>query len=144
MPKLRVSDHQFGELEWDDDYNRWSGTVTIGSNTVRVYIDASDDGSEEMGISENARKAYGIISESQSQIREKACLDLLETYNQAWNQGAQIDARTFMDRPILEAITIYREGMAEIFFGDDDMFWGHSIIVSMNESGEFDSAYLGG
>jgi len=71
-------------------------------------------------------------------------LDLLETYNQAWNQGAQIDARTFMGRPILEAITIYSEGMAEIFFGDDDMFWGHSIIVSMNESGEFDSAYIGG
>jgi hypothetical protein len=97
-----------------------------------------------MGISEKARKAYGIISESQNQIREKACLDLLETYNQAWNRGAQIDARTFVGRPILEAITIYREGMAEIFFGDDDMFGGHSIIVSMSESGEFDSAYIGG
>jgi hypothetical protein len=135
----------FENLEWDYDYNRWSGTVSIGgSDGVRVRIDPTESRPDEMTISEDARRAFRTISESETRIREAACAELLATYNQAWNNGAPIEAETFKRRLVLEAITIYEEGMAEIFFGDDDMFAGHSVVVSMNEDGEFDSATIAG
>jgi len=139
------SDQQFGNMKWDDDYNRWSATINFaGSNGVRVHIDTIGFEADERIIGQEARRAFTLILESDRKIREMACAELLATYNQIWNQGAHIDAETFMLRLSLQAITIYREGMAEIFFFDDDMFAGHSVVVSLNENGEFDSASIGG
>lgn len=49
-----------------------------------------------------------------------------------------------MRRLIWESVVFDAEGGAEMYFADDDLFWGHSIIVSMSPSGEFHDACLAG
>lgn len=45
---------------------------------------------------------------------------------------------------IISEIDIYKEGDMEIYYCDDDMFFGHIIIVYANISGEMSDASIAG
>jgi hypothetical protein len=44
----------------------------------------------------------------------------------------------------LESIVIYPSGGAEIYYGDGDLFWGHTILVGLTEDLSFRDATIAG
>jgi hypothetical protein len=65
-------------------------------------------------------------------------------HNDTWNEGDEIDAATFKSRMSLESIVIYPSGGAEIYYGDGDLFWGHTILVGLTEDLSFRDATIAG
>lgn len=56
----------------------------------------------------------------------------------------EITEAEFADRIWIEAVTIYPGGDYEVYYHDDDIFWGHVIIVSGNiETGMEDAEIAG-
>ncbi|HZS04746.1 MAG TPA: DUF2262 domain-containing protein [Blastocatellia bacterium] len=138
-----VNDEQFGHLTYDPHLDWWAGVVELPDEAgSKLYTHTPEEGGK--AITQQAREAFGIIAGSFDQIRQKACDERLEIHNESWNEGDPIDAETFKRRLTLESITLYPDGSAEIYFGDDDMFWGHAIIVSMSEEGGFTDAIIAG
>jgi hypothetical protein len=138
-----LNDPIFGPLTWNPDSNWWEGHIQLyGLSDVEINIYVPDE--DDRIISDLSRHAFGIVSQSETLMRQKACDDLLETHNESWNDDAPIDAATFMRRIVLESIVFYDDGSAEIYFADDDLFWGHVIIVSLSEDGEFTGAEIAG
>lgn len=56
----------------------------------------------------------------------------------------EITEERFAERISLSDIGISSDGSFEIFYNDDDMFWGHVVIVSGSLSDGLDSAYIAG
>jgi hypothetical protein len=76
--------------------------------------------------------------------RRFAAAELLETYNGSWNEGEPISIGTFAGRMTLESVGIDPDGGASLYYHDGDLFWGHCIIVSVGEDGEFKGATIAG
>jgi len=138
-----IYDAQFGDLIWDETSDWWTGRIDL-YNYPRIELNISPPDEGDRIITDQARHSFRIITESENQIRQKACDELLEVHNQSWNESAPLTAEEFMRRMIPESVSLYADGGAEIYFADDDMFWGHVIIVSLSSEGEFSDAYIAG
>lgn len=138
-----INDSQFGQLNWDSEVGFWAGNIqVIGGGQAEVYVNTPDEIGKR--ITDQARETFRQIISSDEKLRRKACDDLLEIYNSSWNDDAPLDAATFMRRMTLESMVLYPEGSAEIYYADDDMFWGHVIIVRMAEDGQLTEATIAG
>lgn len=138
-----VNDVQLGPLEWEPSCGWWSGFLKPSDNQ-QVELHISTPANDELTITDQARRALSKVMNADQLLRQKACDELLAIHNDSWNEAEPIDAETFKRRLRLESVSIYPDGSAEIYYGDDDMFWGHVIIVSMSAAGEFTDATIAG
>lgn len=57
----------------------------------------------------------------------------------------EITEKEFAERISIDGITLYTDGNFNVFYNDDDMFLGHSIVINGNiKTGELESADLFG
>lgn len=56
----------------------------------------------------------------------------------------EITEKEFAERISISGITFYTDGNFEVFYDDDDMFWGHSILIDGNIKTGFESAEIAG
>ena len=146
MARTPLQDKTFGTLTWDDTLDYWTGRAEIGGVGL-VGISVDSEGSDDVAPSEafeNARRAYRAIREKEPAARDFAAEALLDMHNQAWNEGQATDEETFVQKMILEDISFLPDGSAELFYNAGDLFGGHSIIVTLDEEGDFDDADLAG
>jgi hypothetical protein len=100
-------------------------------------------GRDDSLITEGARTGFEKIRNSKQTAREFAAAKLIPVHNDKWNEGEKIDATEFIRRLVPAAIQIWPNGNAEIWFGDDNLFWGHEIVVRYR-GGRFTEAVLQG
>ena len=93
------------------------------------------------GDIENARALMEAlipkIPEMDASCRSCAADELLETKNDSWLEEDEdpLDRKTFMDRLILKRVEFDIDAVT-LWYGDDDMFWGHSVTVVCSEAGK--------
>ncbi len=60
--------------------------------------------------------------------------ELLELKNDTWRQDDEtpLTKEDFIERMVLESITLNPHGSFDFWYSDGDMFWGHSIEVAGN------------
>ncbi|MBV9851048.1 MAG: DUF2262 domain-containing protein [Armatimonadetes bacterium] len=146
MERAPLRDKTFGKLTWDDTLDYWNGHADIpGVGPVRISVDSEDDPdiSPETAF-DNARRAYRTLRDKEPAARDFAAEALLDTHNQAWNEGAPIDEAAFADKLTLEDISFHPDGSAELFYNAADLFGGHTLIVTIDEDGTFDDAEIAG
>ena len=89
------------------------------------------------GVPTSEARAYaatliGMFDE----MRQAAAGKFLQLYNDTWREeeDPELDADGFMKRLVEPSIVLFDEpGNATIFFGDSDMFAGHSIQASVQD-----------
>jgi hypothetical protein len=79
--------------------------------------------------------------------------DLLEMYNSGWNEyeevqddgsfksvvNPQLNAQDFINRVKLVSVSITGDSCVELWYNDDGLFWGHSILVQSLEGPKTES-----
>ncbi|MBS4207224.1 DUF2262 domain-containing protein [Bacillus sp. FJAT-50079] len=85
-----------------------------------------------------------ITKEQEENYKRKASEELIELHNKTWNEGEINSKEEFVNRIKLEGILFFCEGNAELYYNDGDLFWGHTIVVDVNENGEYESAQING
>jgi hypothetical protein len=55
-----------------------------------------------------------------------------------------VDTETFVSRLSPQSVAVGEDGRVQVFFGDGDLFWGHAIIVAMNDALEPTDAEIAG
>jgi hypothetical protein len=139
----KFQDTIFGELFWEREYNWWKGMVEIQPDlSIDVYL----SGEPAIHNIEQFQKVFEIYRRGEENARLCASKHLLEVHNESWleEDEAEITQAEFCRRIQPENITIYDDQTAEIFYRDDNLFWGHVIIVSMDEKGTFTDADIAG
>lgn len=137
-----MQDLQLGTLVWDTSCGWWVGEVVLVSGSKFVlYIHTPSE--MDQSITDGARQVFALMKDSERTVRHFAASELLPVHNSSWSESKPIDEDEFTKRLIPEAIEIFPDGNAEMSFGDDDLFWGHSIGVRYR-GGKFTEAVVQG
>ncbi len=89
----------------------------------------------------------------QNKFRAFAAEKLTELANDWQDKGyddedgedlAAITEESFAGRLVISELSIDAEGDYEVYYDDDDMFWGHVIIVNGSVDGGMEDAYIAG
>lgn len=89
-------------------------------------------------------KNYQVIKEKEKSIKEEIATSLLNLHNEVWNEGQITTKEEFIGRIKLEGILFFCNGNAELYYNDGDLFWGHTIVVDINENGKYEDAQIYG
>ncbi|OUL27696.1 hypothetical protein BV372_25650 [Nostoc sp. T09] len=143
MSKKTIKNEVLGELVWDSDLDCWSSKVEITpGNIVNLSVDIEDV--ETSAVIERASHSFTRIQKQEVNLRRCAANQLLDLYNHTWNDGDEIDCPTFMKLIKLEEVHFNSNGSANLYYDDGDLFWGHTIILSIDCDGAFKDANIAG
>ena len=131
------------ELHWFEGKIDWLNVV------CDVFLNTDSDEMETAKCSmEILHKLCNTSEKWDKTIREFAAKELTALANE-WQQEEddeteEITEEAFSKRMKINSIVVEADGEFEFEFEDDDMFWGHSIVVYGNISGELDRADIAG
>ena len=134
-----------------DDPTSYDGTVVINGEELRVDIILEDEGDTEK-IEQQMNNFFSEIDTLSPKAKECIAEKYLELYNDNWRFGdddkddedkPELTKEQFMEALSLRSFLFYSEDV-EVFFDDNDMFLGHSLIASDFDGENFNDAQMFG
>ncbi len=116
------------QVDWFETEVDWLGTG------ISLVFDQEED---RAGCIQNAKTLLAAAADWDRRVREYAADELVSLAND-WSQElgeedeetSEITREQFMERMELESIEVRGDGGFHFWFGDGDLFYGHSIQVS--------------
>jgi hypothetical protein len=123
-------DARLGACTFDRSMGWFTSETPWGDRTVTVHLAAPDLDA----LPEALRPAHALFeaqAEWDARARAYAAAQLLALKNEEWREEDEtpVTADQFIARLSLRSMTVDRDGAFTFYFGDDDLFWGHSILV---------------
>ena len=134
-----------------DDPTSYDGTVVINGEELRVGIILEDEGDTEK-IEQMMNTFISEIDTLSQKAKECIANEFLDLYNDNWRFGdddeddpdkPELTKEEFMENLSLQSLLFYSEDV-EVFFDDNDMFLGHSLIASDFDGENFNDAQMFG
>ncbi len=144
-----VADEELGELTLDKDYDVFEGHVLWQGEQIDVSLEV-DAANEDSWTA--ARRAMKAMSAEQGRwdrdMRASAARDLTELACE-WRESAdeevpEITEGSFARRIELRSIAMDADGSFSGYFDDDDMFFGHCVVVYGTVADGVTSAVMAG
>ena len=129
----------------------YEGTVVLNGEELGVSIILEDE-SETEKIEQLMNTLFGGIDTLLPKAKECIAEEFLELYNDNWRFGdddendpdkPELTKEEFMEALTLQSFLFYSEDV-EVFFDDNDMFLGHSLIASEFDGENFNDAQMFG
>ena len=137
------------ELELDKSLGMFYGEGKWNGEECQINLDVDEEGAETAKDALNTlQKLLENCLEWDDKARKYAAEELTDNAND-WAQdddenAEEITREEFAKRLIISEICVSTDGDFEIFYEDDDMFWGHVVIVSGNIENGIDDATMAG
>ena len=134
-----------------DDPTSYDGMVVINGEELRVDIILEDEGETEK-IEQQMNSFFSEIDTLSKKAKECIAEKYLDLYNNNWRFGdddeddpdkPELTKEEFMEALSLRSLLFYSEDV-EVFFDDNDMFLGHSLIASEFDGENFNDAEMFG
>ena len=134
-----------------DDPTSYDGTVVINGEELSVDIILEDEGETEK-IEQQMNYFFSEIDTLSKKAKECIAEKYLDLYNDNWRFGnddeddpdkPELTKEQFMEALSLRSLLFYSEDI-EVFFDDNDMFLGHSLIASAFDGENFNDAQMFG
>lgn len=142
-----IQDDLLGSLTWNGDLDWWEGRVQLApGHPLRLSLSVEVEDADIVPVNEiaHARRILLFLREHEPEARLVAADELLEIYNAEWNEGDPLEEEEFMERLTLDDVNIAPDGSAELFYQDDDLFAGHTVLVTVDAQGNFSDADIAG
>ncbi len=145
------SDPEFGEFTPDTTFPEWlvQQRDWMGQS-VRLVLDLE---TEENGVRADPEHAIATLralwTEREAwdaRIREAIAKEYYPVWLENWREESEplLDREAFKRRFILDEPSVRADGSFGFYYGDDDLFWGHSMSVSYDpQTDELDVAMVG-
>ena len=147
MKQYKITDF----TQHTDDPTSYDGTVVINGEELRVDIILEDEGETEK-IEQQMNYFFSEIDTLSKKAKECIAEKYLDLYNDNWRFGddddddpdkPELTKEEFMESLSLQSLLFYSEDV-EVFFDDNDMFLGHSLIASEFDGENFNDAQMFG
>ena len=132
-----------------NDPTSYDGTVVVGGKELGVSIILEDEGETEK-IEQQMNNFFSEIDTLSQKAKECIAEKYLELYNDNWRFGGddeddedkpELTKEEFMEALSLQSLLFYSEDV-EIFFDNNDIFLGHSLIASDFDGENFNDAEI--
>ena len=134
-----------------NDPTSYDGTVVVGGKELDVSIILEDEG-ETKKVEQLISTFFNEIDTLLPKAKECIANEFLDLYNDNWRFGdededdedkPELTKEEFMEGLSLQSLLFYSEDV-EVFFDDNDMFLGHSLIASDFDGENFNYAQMFG
>ena len=134
-----------------NDPTSYDGTVVLNGEEFGVSIILEDEGETEK-VEQLMSTFFNEIDTLLPKAKECIANEFLDLYNDNWRFGdddeddpdkPELTKEEFMDALSLRSLLFYSEDV-EVFFDDNDMFLGHSLIASDFDGENFNDAQMFG
>ena len=159
LREVAINDPMLGKIVLDKNMGNFVSEVDWcagqdNASEVQLYLDVDEDNGETCTQSlSHAHTMFQAQEKFDRLMREYAAQNLLEDANnwiadddeqsQLYPNGLSLE--DFMKRIRLSELSIDSDGSISAFYDDDDIFWGHVIIVEGSIPNlTFESAYIAG
>jgi hypothetical protein len=136
----------------DGDSGDHTATIAYESRQIKIRI-VPDDQVLETTLTLTIN-LIGRLHELDKSAKQVAVRDLRDTYNDGWNEydeaqddgtyksvtNPTLSAQEFEEKLSLNAINVTGEKMVTFFYDDENMFWGHSVVVTSLHGADFSRA----
>lgn len=130
-----------------------TATIQYGSRNIKVGISRDDQALET--TLKLAAEVVRRLPELDGLAKRVAVADLRETYNNGWNEydevqedgsletvsNPHLSENEFAAKLSLKAVNVTGEQMVDLFYDDEGMFWGHSVVVNSLNGTDFSQAH---
>jgi hypothetical protein len=147
MAERTIHDEVLGTLTWNDTLDWWEGRVElVPGHGIGLSLTVEEDEADAPAVAEIAfaRDLLARLREREPEARVVAAEELLEIYNEEWNDEEPLSEEEFMSRLTLEDVNIAPDGSAELYYQDDGLFAGHTVLVTVGADGNFEDADVAG
>jgi len=142
--KKQIEDAVLGSLKWDDNFDWWECELELKSGLkADFHVEPGEDEGDTAAVT-RGREFLQWLRENEHSARQFAASKLLDTHNDSWNEADPTSAEEFANRMTLESVGIDPDGSASMYYHDGDLFWGHTIIVSVKGNHLFKDASIAG
>ena len=134
---MKITDEILGEMTFDESLGSFEGEVEISGQNIYfgISVDNINDKETVDRLISEFKKFISEFDKWDKRIREFSAEKLTDNAND-WLQDSleddeefvEITEEKFAERMVLNSIGFDENGF-EVFYDDDDMFWGHSILV---------------
>jgi len=127
-------------------FSNFEGAITWMEHDCNLFLDTDEVGCES---AKSAIKTFHCLMRNMKiwddKMKTFAAQELTESAND-WQEEAktQLTQEDFKKRMVIRELSICLEGKFEVYASDDDMFFGHVIIVSGNINAGIEDAYIAG
>ena len=140
-----IEDEQLGSLALDRRVGWFKGRLHVNGTTVVLNIapDRLDAPAEAVDTARSVQQALQALCKNASHF---AAQRLLAVKNESWLREAEkpMSADDFCKRISLSEVTVFGTGEIDLWFDDDDIFGGHTILVRATvDVGAFDASICG-
>ena len=149
---MKITDEILGEMTFDESLGSFEGEVEISGQNIYFGISVDDINDKETvdRLISEFKKFISEFDKWDKRIREFSAEKLTDNAND-WLQDSleddeefvEITEEKFAERMVLNSIGFDENGF-EVFYDDDDMFWGHSILVDGTLENGIEQAYIAG
>lgn len=148
--KLISIKNKLGSFILNRDFSWFEGIIDWNGTEANVYLETDE---EDGDTAEQAMKVLNELVDNivanDTKYREFAAQELTELANEWLDDSDEIDAEEitrelFKKRMEISEITVSPDGNLSLFYNDDDMFFGHTIEIYVEENGNIISANIAG
>lgn len=120
----------FGPCTLDRQIECFKAQAAWNGGNIKVYLQSGTLKTLPL-VLEQARALWRDQARWHARVLDCAADSLLELKNDSWldDDEEPVTADAFKQRIELQSISMNEEGCFEFCFGDDDLFWGHAIMV---------------
>lgn len=143
-----IEDEQCGTFSLERQFSWFSGEVDWLGEDCNVSLETDEEGGK---TAEKALKSFHKIYEDlenwDQKFKEFAAEKLTDLANDWLEEDGEVKEITkedFAERIWISEMTITPDGNFEAYYFDDDLFWGHIIIVSGNITTGLEDAVIAG
>lgn len=136
-------DDEAGTFSLDRKYGVFEGKIDWLGASIEVSMYKDSDGDTARAALNTLHLLYADVESWNRKLRSYAAEKLTELAND-WRQGdtPEITKEKFASRIALTRICIYESGNFEMGYEDNDMFYGHWVIVYGDGNGQLDRATI--
>ena len=130
-----------GEITQENGNEEGSASVLYGDRKIKFRI-SGDEISYDEAV-EVAADLVQQLSKLDARAKQLAASGLIETYNNGWNEydekqedgtyktvrKPKLTPEEFAGKLKLRSVNVTGE-MLDFFYDDENMFWGHSVLVT--------------
>lgn len=129
-----LNDEELGELSLDKDYDTFEGAILWGSEDIDISLEVDSSSEETWTVAVRAMgQMLGDQNKWDRDMRAFAARELTQLACE-WRESAdeevpEITEESFAQRLGLTSIAMDSDGSFSACFDDDDMFFGHCVVV---------------
>jgi hypothetical protein len=130
---------------YNQDLGCYEGVAAVAGSPVSVHL---YDGaiSDPNILNGRLSTAVHIVSTRYEELVSAIVAELFELKNESWvdEPGEMVTEAQFRSNLSINAVSIPAAGGFELEWADSDMFWGHAVVMWLDEAGRITRVDIAG